>query len=90
MDPENPLVGMFQTITSSLAVRAAAQSAAAVQLEFYNTLVAEGMNEEQAMEMTLRSAEAVFVSASAIVDSLAENSESIGKAFAIIVDAVNE
>ena len=82
VDPnQNPLISMFHTIASMGAVRAAAQSAAAVQAEHYKALVAEGVPKEVAMELAVKTADSLFFSASKIVNTLATNSVQLVNAF---------
>lgn len=78
---DNPLRGVFHYLASASAIRAAAATAAAVQVEHYNQLVAEGLSPEIAIDLTARTTSSLFNSVSEMIGKLSENSVALAEGF---------
>jgi len=77
---DHPLRSVFHYLASASAMRAAAATAASVQVVHYNQLVAEGLRPEQALELTARTSTSLFNSVSSMIAGIAEHTPSIAEA----------
>jgi len=80
MEQDHPLRSAFHYLASASAIRAAAVTAASVQVEHYNQLVAEGMQPDQALELTARTSTSLFNSVSSMIAGIAEHTPAIADA----------
>jgi len=80
MEQDHPLRSAFHYLASASAIRAAAVTAASVQVEHYKQLIAEGMQPDQALELTARTSTSLFNSVSNIIAGIAEHTPAIAEA----------
>jgi len=78
---DHPLRNVFHYLASASAIRAAAATAAAVQVEHYNQLRAEGLSDEVAINLTARTTAVLFNSVSSMIVGISENAPAIAEGF---------
>lgn len=87
---DDPLRNLFHTVASSSAARAAAATAASVQVEHYNQLVAEGMDPDKAIDLTARTSASLFEAVAGVVGHISANGRELAAGIEKLVETVEK